>query len=560
MASVKKRIKVARFLPVWLDRTIDGHRVSLWLLPDPNDKGRACCSLCPKPNSFSITEGFKSVNQHYSTAKHKENLKSAQQNPEFKQVDQSSPQIFDGFKKMHELSQAKNAKTEAVLVSQVQYTACMMYHGVARGSVDCQPEMFPHLFPDSKIAKVYDIKRTKLTYFATHGLYPYFHSKLVKNLQDRPYSVNFDESTVNGTSQLVINVSCLTEDLLVEKRCLTTVALQNGTTGQELADEVIFQLENRSIDLLKMMSVSTDGCSGMIGTLKGAQKYLRDKIPTLPNWGGCADHDLANLLKSSVAKLCPDLPAIFSALHGCLNKHSMHKKRNFERMAEWVGVEIRKVPKFLSVRFRVIEACCEWLESQDRGVFKYFKEMKKAVLNKSYEASETEMIVLEKYLGNYLDVKLSTAFILDVCKPVMELISFFESEKIRIQDRHVKLVLLLHNLLGKFVKNAGLDPNNNKVDGDEMLKVNVCDRDIQLSDEDIFLGPRVEALLREVGLTRQSETTSLWILQVREFYEEAFAKMKKYFSCSIKSSTLKALSVLSPKSLTNKELDDLKNN
>ena len=131
--------------------------VSLWLLPDPNNKDRACCSLCPKPNSFSITEGFKSVNHHYSTAKHKENLKSAQQNPEFKQVDQSAPQMFDGLKKMHELSQTKNAKKEAVLVSQVQYTACMMYHGAARSSVDCHAEMFPHLFPDSNIAKVIPI-------------------------------------------------------------------------------------------------------------------------------------------------------------------------------------------------------------------------------------------------------------------------------------------------------------------------------------------------------------------------------------------------------------------
>ena len=67
---------------------------------------------------------------------------------------------------------------------------------------------------------------------------------------------------------------------------------------------------------------------------------------------GCADHDLANLLKSSVAKVCPDLTSVFSTLHGCLSKHSMHKKRKFESMAEWIGLEIKKVPKFLSVRFR----------------------------------------------------------------------------------------------------------------------------------------------------------------------------------------------------------------
>ena len=107
-----------------------------------------------------------------------------------------------------------------------------------------------------------------------------------QNLQARHFSVNFDESTVNGDSQLDINVSYLTEQLVVEKRCLTTVALQEGTTGRELALEVVQALQDRDIDPLMMMSVSTDGCSAMIGYLEGAQKHLRDIIPTLPKWGG----------------------------------------------------------------------------------------------------------------------------------------------------------------------------------------------------------------------------------------------------------------------------------
>ena len=53
----------------------------------------------------------------------------------------------------------------------------------------------------------------------------------------------------------------------------------------------------------------------------------------------------------------------------------------------------------------------------------------------------------------------------------MELISFFEAEKVRIQDRRKKLVLLYHDILGKFVKNAGLEDNNNDVEGEELLNV-----------------------------------------------------------------------------------------
>jgi hypothetical protein len=106
------------------------------------------------------------------------------------------------------------------------------------------------------------------------------------------------------------------------------------------------------------------------------------------------------------------------------------------------------------VRFRVIQACCKWLDLQDRGVYLYFKDTKEDDLSTKYEASDTEMIVLEKYIGKYLEVKLSTEFLLDVYEPVMELISFFESEKVRIQDRHKKLVSLVHNCFGKFMKNA----------------------------------------------------------------------------------------------------------
>ena len=70
--------------------------------------------------------------------------------------------------------------------------------------------------------------------------------KIVQKLQARHYSVNFDESTVHGESQLDINVSYLNEELLVEKRCLTSVALHYVTTGRELAMQVIHDLKIRT--------------------------------------------------------------------------------------------------------------------------------------------------------------------------------------------------------------------------------------------------------------------------------------------------------------------------
>ena len=45
----KRGVKVAKFIPGRLDKAIDGCKVSVWLKPDPENKGKAVCTLmaCP---------------------------------------------------------------------------------------------------------------------------------------------------------------------------------------------------------------------------------------------------------------------------------------------------------------------------------------------------------------------------------------------------------------------------------------------------------------------------------------------------------------------------------
>jgi hypothetical protein len=57
-------------------------------------------------------------------------------------------------------------------------------------------------------------------------------------------------------------------------------------------------------------------------------------------------------MKASVKVLCRHLTLSYPAIHACIAKHSMHQKWLFEALEKWVGLEIRKVPKFLDVRFR----------------------------------------------------------------------------------------------------------------------------------------------------------------------------------------------------------------
>ena len=55
---------------------------------------------------------------------------------------------------MEGLNKKQNVKKEAVLVSQVRYTAQMIHHNAESGILDCQAGMFQNLFEDSAVAKV----------------------------------------------------------------------------------------------------------------------------------------------------------------------------------------------------------------------------------------------------------------------------------------------------------------------------------------------------------------------------------------------------------------------
>ena len=105
-------------------------------------------------------------------------------------------------------------------------------------------------------------------------------------MQQRPFSLNFDESTVNGKSILVINCSYVNEKNLVEKRMWQAIVLEAGTTGLELADTVWAALLEDKLDPHRVMSIATDGCAAMLGVLRGAVTILGERIKTLPKWGG----------------------------------------------------------------------------------------------------------------------------------------------------------------------------------------------------------------------------------------------------------------------------------
>ena len=197
----------------------------------------------------------------------------------------------------------------------------------------------------------------------------------------------------------------------------------------------------------------------------------------------------------------------------------------------------------------------KWMEKDDRCLYLCATKLRDSInMGLHKDVTEAETTILKDFLGNYLVVRLTNMFFIDVSNPVINILNHFESDEPLIHKRWDMLADFFYRFLTKFMKNAG---GENELIG-ELLKTNFQDSKLQLSDEEMFLGGKVETFLKDLGLSRQSSEIKPWLENVRAFYVEALEKCVKYMKPSLTSSTLHKLEILNPKSIFSFSLDDLK--
>ena len=113
------------------------------------------------------------------------------------------------------------------------------------------------------------------------------------------------------------------------------------------------------------------------------------------------------------------------------------------------------------------------------------------------DPTETEMTLLKEYMSNYIEVRLTNKFIIDVAAPLMKFLDTFEKDEVKIHVRHDNIVDLLYCYSSKYLKNAGLTNDEDLVTADKLIKIKYDDKKLQLSDKDIFLGPLVDEFMAE---------------------------------------------------------------
>lgn len=261
MAS-KKPHRVKGFKVEWLKEELDAVLVSSWCIADPTDTTRARCTICPAPQSkptgfcsFSITEGGSAIKQHFETKRHqKAALVDVNQNNS-RQIS-----IETGMKNQLEINKKAATEDVNVLKGQIVFANMLHHHGIPSSLFTCFADSVTRIFPDSNIARRWStgqtgFRSTKGDYFATYGIYPYQLKKLVSQLQKTFFSINFDETSINSTSQLDVNVSYMNDDGNMVKENLVTIDMQGGTSAEEVTDLVFGKLDELQIPYQNIVSV-----------------------------------------------------------------------------------------------------------------------------------------------------------------------------------------------------------------------------------------------------------------------------------------------------------------
>ena len=63
--------------------------------------------------------------------------------------------------------------------------------------------------------------------------------------------------------------------------------MTGNTNGEVLLAAVLEALDQVFIPRTNVVSISTDGCSTMLGTENGVHALMRKVLPHIPDWGGC---------------------------------------------------------------------------------------------------------------------------------------------------------------------------------------------------------------------------------------------------------------------------------
>ena len=168
-------------------------RFKLWIKKGP-DSNKAACSLCNNAVIDIAKMRVSTLSSHTKGTKHQERARNYYPTATlFFQREKTNPPSTSS-----DTAKAINGKIDTMMNSvAVSHTEIRSDMKVVTSHFSCLNinSLLASMFPDSQIAKSFQLSKTKCAYYTLYGLAPYYKEALLQTINSSPaHSILFDES------------------------------------------------------------------------------------------------------------------------------------------------------------------------------------------------------------------------------------------------------------------------------------------------------------------------------------------------------------------------------
>lgn len=555
-----------KFSDQWLD--LGAHSTWTWLQKVPGDDTKARCTMC-KTNFDVSNMGISAIVSHEKGKKHRGFVGSvcsshtvhsfvlpAQPIPTTSHArpladstatsDISSGTTADSKPKLPDVSTVEPTTSttairsnlssflnkDAVARAEILWALNgVMSHASLRSSSNAA-ELFKLMFPDSDIASRFAVHKDKLAYIVTYGLGPYFQQKLVDVVKGCPfYAISFDESLnkVAQKGQMDIIVRFWNNgNQEVSTRYLTSAFLGRATSA-DLLQAFTSAIGSQSLDLKKMIQVSSDGPNVNIKFARELQSQLADADPDggeLFQIGTCALHVVHGAYKTAHNEVHWQVHVFLRSLY-YLFKDFPSRRAQYVETTKSAVFPLR----FCAIRWvensNVLQRAAEMLPSLKQYINAVSKKPPSSNCFKRVCTAVKEDAMLEAKMG----------FLQNIASELETFLTLFQSNKPLLPFLYNDLYALLRSLLDRFVRREVMQGIK---DVSSLMDVDFADRQKQKTLQNIDVGFAASLVCKKAKGTDVLQFKDECRLFLQHLCTKLFAK------CPLKYKLVKGVTCLNP--------------
>lgn len=217
-------------------------------------------------------------------------------------------------------------------------------------------QLFPKIFPDSKIAKHYSSAATKTTCMINGAIAPHFLKETVNAMKKEPFSLLTDGSNDSGLQKmnpLTVRIFDVNSSK-VESRFLDMCATEgtNAATAASIFQKIDDVLSNHNILWSNCVGFGVDNTNVNVGSRNSIMTRVKEKNEAC-YFMGCPCHLLHNIASKASEAFCDVTD--FNLEEMCIDAYyyfdkSSKRKSLLDEFASFCEVEYRQIIKHVNTR------------------------------------------------------------------------------------------------------------------------------------------------------------------------------------------------------------------